>query len=126
MKDEDFFWEGIKEDRLLFQKCSDCGTLRQPPGPMCPSCQSLHWAPHAASGRGKVVTWIVSAHPTRRDAPPPRTVVLVDLEEGVSLISNLQGIDPKDVYEGLEVEVFYQDFNGLKLHQFRPVQKGSV
>jgi hypothetical protein len=38
------------------------------------------------------------------------------------MVSNLCGIDPKDVEVGLPVEVFYEAFNDdeLVLHQFRP------
>jgi uncharacterized OB-fold protein len=48
-------------------------------------------------------------------------VALVELEEGVRLVSNLTGIDPADITVGMPVEVYYQTFdNDLALHQFRP------
>jgi uncharacterized OB-fold protein len=55
----------------------------------------------------------------------PYVVVLVQLEEGVRLVSNLTGIDPADVTPRMAVEVYYQTFDGsgsedLVLHQFRP------
>jgi uncharacterized OB-fold protein len=55
----------------------------------------------------------------------PYIVVLVELAEGVRLVSNLCDIDPADVSVGMPVEVFYQTFDGsgsedLVLHQFRP------
>ena len=56
-QDSQFWFEGIKH-KLLIQKCSDCGDLRHPPGPMCHSCQSLRWEPIEASGRGRcTATW---------------------------------------------------------------------
>ena len=36
--DTQFFWDGLKEHRLLIQRCRSCLTLRHPPRPMCPTC----------------------------------------------------------------------------------------
>ena len=124
MHDEDFFWEGVNNNQLLFQRCSACNTLRQPPGPMCPQCQSLTWQPHAAQGTGTVYAWIVSKHPNQH-SDEQRIVALIELAEGVRLVSNLQGTSIDAVYEGLPVEVFYQEINGQKLPQFRPARAGA-
>lgn len=119
MRDDDFFWEGVSNGQLLFQQCSDCGALRHPPGPMCPECQSFAWQPKAASGRGNVCAWIESKHPTRPDEHP-RIVALIQLPEGVRLVSNLRELDLDEVRDGLPVEVFYEQIDGQILHQFRP------
>ena len=119
MRDQDFFWEGVKAGKLLIQKCVDCGALRQPPGAMCPHCQSLKSTSQESTGRGTVAAWIISKHPTMPDASP-RIVALIELEEGVRMISNLQGIDHADVALGMPVEVFYAEVNGTTLPQFRP------
>jgi uncharacterized OB-fold protein len=123
MRDDDFFWAGVKEGRLLLQKCSACGALRQPPGPMCSKCQSLEWHAHEACGHGAVYTWIVSKHPTEPDANP-RIVALIELEEGVRMVSNLQGIESGDIRSGLPVELFFAEVNGQVLPQFRPAAGG--
>jgi uncharacterized OB-fold protein len=123
MHDEDFFWEGVNNNQLLFQQCSECNTLRQPPGPMCPQCQSLTWQPHAAKGTGTVYAWIVSKHPNQH-SNEQRVVVLVELSEGIRLVSNLQDFPADQVHEGLPVEVFFQEINGQKLPQFRPARAG--
>jgi len=123
MRDQDFFWEGVKDGKLLIQKCHDCGALRQPPGPMCPHCQSLKWAPQESEGRGTVAAWIVSQHPTLSDAAP-RIVALIELTEGVRMISNLQGIELADVDLGMPVEVTFAEVNGAMLPQFRPAGRG--
>src|SRR5215831_6873149 len=36
--DTAFFWEGTARHELRIQRCGGCGTLRHPPGPMCPVC----------------------------------------------------------------------------------------
>jgi|SRR5579859_2789095 len=120
MRDQDFFWTGVEAGKLLIQQCSSCGQLRQPPGPMCPHCQSLHWTPHESRGRGALRAWIVSKHPTKPDENP-RVVALIELEEGVRMISNLQGIDAADARLGMQVELFFANVAGTNLPQFRPV-----
>jgi hypothetical protein len=119
MGDQDFFWEGVDQGKLLFQRCRSCGAIRQPLGPMCPECQSLEWESQEAEGRGVIRAWIVSKHPTRPDAHP-RIVILVELESGERLVSNLQDVEPDEIRLGMPVEVTFQDVDGVFLHQFRP------
>jgi hypothetical protein len=46
--------------------------------------------------------------------------VLVELEEGVRLVANLQGLQPAEVANELPVEVFFDQVDGVWLPQFRP------
>ena len=119
MRDQDFFWEGVSAGKLLIQKCQDCGAIRQPPGPMCPHCQSLRWTAHESRGRGTVAAWIVSKHPTKPDENP-RIVALVDLEDGVRMISNLLDAEGVEVALGMPVELIFAEMPGGVLPQFRP------
>jgi uncharacterized OB-fold protein len=119
MRDQDLFWSGVEAGKLLFQKCQDCGTVRHPPGPMCPRCQSLNSAPHEARGQGTVCAWIISKHPTKPDENA-RIVALIELEDGLRMVSNLQKVDHADVTLGMPVELFFAEVNGAVLPQFRP------
>ncbi|ETB49525.1 hypothetical protein O974_05930 [Mycobacterium avium 11-0986] len=113
----------MRENKLLIQRCSGCGKLRHPPRPMCPHCRSLDWQAVGSSGRGTVYSYVMPHEPKFPFFEYPYIVVLVELEEGVRLVSNLTGIDPAEVTPGLPVEVYYQTFDGsqeLVLHQFRP------
>ena len=116
--DDAFFWEAAADDRLVIQCCTDCATLRHPPTPMCGNCGSLHWAATAASGRGRILSWISSLHPNRPDEEP-RIVILVQLDEGTRLVSNL--VDPPDAgpYEDLPVVVEFRDVDGVRTPVFR-------
>jgi len=89
---------------------------------MCPRCGSVEWAAQEASGRGTVHSWIVSHHPnsTGETDETPRIVALVQLEEGVRLVSNLRDIDPQDVRNDMEVEVSFAEVGDVRLPQFRP------
>ena len=120
--DSKFFWDGLNDGKLLIQRCTGCRTLRHPPRPMCPRCNSLEWDAIEASGRGTVYSFVMPRHP-----PWPwfegqtYIVALIELEEGTRILSNLRDVDPAAVTIGMPVEAFVERFDsGVALHQFRP------
>jgi len=121
-RDNQFFYDGLREHKLLIQQCSDCKTLRVPPRPMCGNCQSLNWEPLESSGRGTVYSYVMPQYPPLPFFEYPYIVALIELDDGVRIVSNLVGIDPAEVKVGMAVEVGYEEFNDgeLVLHQFRP------
>src|ERR1700757_916259 len=121
-----FCWKGWRENKLLTQRCGECGQLRPPPRPMCPKCRSLDWEAVESSGRGTVYSYVMPHEPRFPFFAYPYIVVLVDLDEGVGLVSNLWHIDPADVRVGMPVEVYFETFDGdLVLHQFRPAAENG-
>lgn len=120
-QDTAFFWEGARRGELLIQRCSSCGRLRHPPGPMCPHCHSADWDTVKASGRGRVHSFVVYHHPLVPPFDAPYLVALIDLKEGVRLISNLVEIEPEDTSIGLPVHVrFVAVDDELTLPMFAP------
>ncbi len=125
--DTRFFWEGARAGKLLIQRCSACQTLRHPPGPVCPSCHSFEWDALQASGRGEVYSFVVMHYPEVAPFEHPNLIVLVELEEGTRLISQLVGIPPGDVRIGQSVQVEFNTFDGdLVLPQFRLLTEGEA
>jgi hypothetical protein len=118
-RDDQFFWDGVKDDRLLVRRCVQCAHLQHPPSPMCPKCGSVEWAVEELSGLGDVYSWIVSRHPSQPD-DKPRIVAIVQLAEGLRLVSNLRDVDIADVHNGMPVELMFADVDGVRLPQFRP------
>jgi uncharacterized OB-fold protein len=110
--DTQFFWDGANEGRLLIQRCDGCATLRHPPRPMCPNCHSLEWEVIDASGRGTVYSFVMPRHPPLPFFDDGYIVVLVELEEGVRLVSNLVDVEPDDVSIGMPVHVRFDAFDG--------------
>lgn len=120
--DTKFFWDGLRDGKLLIQRCAGCRALRHPPRPMCPRCNALAWDAIEASGRGTVYSFVLPRHP-----PWPwfegktYIVALIELEEGTRILSNLRDVDPAAVTIGMPVEAFVERFDGgVALHQFRP------
>jgi uncharacterized OB-fold protein len=91
---------------------------------MCPWCGSLEWDVRELSGRGTLHSWIVSRHPSEPD-DVARIVALVELDEGVRLVSNLVGIDAAEVENGMPLEVLFAEVDGVALPQFRPAGGGA-
>jgi uncharacterized OB-fold protein len=119
--DTKFFWEALEQERLLIQRCSGCGALRHPPRPMCPHCNALAWNTVEASGRGTVYSFVLPRHPPFPFFEGTYIVALVELEEGIRLLSNLCDVPAEDATIGMPVEVFFEHFdNGVSLPQFRP------
>jgi len=119
--DDRFFWDGVAEGRLLVRACADCGHVQHPPTPMCPACQSLRWEPREVTGRGTVLAWIASKHPSAPDAEP-RIVVLVQLDDGPRLVANLYGADTSWAINDLAVEATFVEIDGIRLPGFQPAR----
>ena len=123
-RDDQYFWDGVQDDRLLVRSCAGCRHVQHPLTPMCPKCGSVTWDTRQLSGKGTLNSWIVSRHPTEPDEEP-RMVALIDLDEGLRLVSNLQDIDPADVENDMRLEVLFTEVDGVKLPQFRPAREGA-
>lgn len=85
------YWRHLASGRLHLNCCEDCGVARHPPAPICPRCRSFRegWKP--ASGLGRLNTFTEVRHPVHpllADATP-YVVTLVDLDEGVRMVSGL-------------------------------------
>ncbi len=75
-----------------------------------------------ASGRGTVYSFVIQQHPTHPFFHNvPYNVVLVELEEGTRLVSNLVGVEPDEIRIGMPVEVFFEEVDPeATLPLFRP------
>jgi uncharacterized protein len=103
------FWDALLSEELRIQRCTACGELRHPPQPMCPRCNDFEHEWALMSGRGSVFSYVVShqaVHPSLRERTPFVTV-LVELDEGPRLVSNLVDVPPDEVEIGMAVEVVF-------------------
>jgi uncharacterized OB-fold protein len=118
-RDSEFFWEGLRQRRLLIRRCRECGHLHHPPGPMCPRCHSYEWSAQPMSGRGVLHSYVVVHQPQLPGFSYPLTVALVELEEGVRLVGNLSGPDGAEPRIGMPVEIEFTEVEpGYMLYAF--------
>ncbi|MER8005377.1 OB-fold domain-containing protein [Streptomyces sp. NPDC094149] len=123
-RDNAGFWEGVAEHRLLIQRCTGCGTLRFPWLPGCNHCGCPDWDTVEASGEGTVYSYVVMHHPPFPAFDPPYAVALVELAEGVRMISNVVGPPCDKVRTGLPVRLEFHSYDEeLTLPVFRALEE---
>jgi uncharacterized OB-fold protein len=90
---------------------------------MCPHCHSLDFTAQELSGRGTLYSYAILHHPQNPLFDYPVLAALIDLDEGVRLMSNLRGVDPPDIRIGMKVQVGYEATSGgHKVPVFDPVR----
>ncbi len=118
------FYEYCRQGELRFQRCRDCDTWRHVPREMCADCGSWSWEWARSSGRGRVFTWTVvvrALHPAFQDACPYAPVV-IEMEEGVRILSEVTDCSPDELEIDLPVEVVFVDATEeIALPKFRRV-----
>jgi hypothetical protein len=118
------FWRAAADERLLYQRCGDCGEPQFFPRAWCQYCgaDDVEWAESA--GEGHVHTYTVIRRATELPAfedQVPYVVAYVELDEGVRLCTNVVGCAPGDVEMGMPVEVTFDHVTEeIALPKFRP------
>jgi len=107
------YWESLRRHVLSIQRCSNCGLRLHPHRPMCPRCLStdMGWAP--SPGRGVVHSWVNFVY-DRAGYPGikcPYVVALVELDEGVRILSNLVDVPAEEISIGMPVEAVFTDID---------------
>ncbi len=117
------FWDLANRGRLSVQRCDGCGDRHYPGAPVCPRCLSKEQSWEPVSGRGTLLSW-VRFHRAYWDgfvADIPYVVILVGLEEGPVMVSNLVGAKAEDVPIGAPMQVvFERATEQFNLPKFRP------
>jgi hypothetical protein len=116
------FWQAARDHRFVLPRCRACGNVFFPPYLSCPRCLSFEreWIP--ASGRGTVWGYTIMRQPYLpgwRDELP-YNVVLVQLEEGPMMYSNLVDVPLERIRPDLPVRAVFEDVNEeITLIRFR-------
>ena len=116
------FFANADRGRLCVSRCAACGSVFLP-RVLCPSCGAAEPAEHELSGRGHVYSFSVShrAGQPGFEAEVPYVVAVVELEEGVRLMTNLPGADPRSVAIGMPVRLTFEERRGHRIPQFELV-----
>ncbi|MGH9075728.1 MAG: Zn-ribbon domain-containing OB-fold protein [Acidimicrobiales bacterium] len=121
------FWDGCAVGELRYQHCGSCGHALFNPAPICRRCRSRDLVWRVSQGRGAVYSWTVSWQPPSPGFVIPYAPVIVDLDEGYQMLSNVINCDTTDVRVGLEVEVAFRSVGeGVDLPYFSPRRRASA
>ena len=125
-EESQMFWDGCKRHELLIQRCKQCGTSIHYPRTACPVDYSGEFDWLTASGKGHVHSYIVSYrafHPGFAD-DLPYIAAIIELEQGVRMISNVVGIAPEEIAVDMPVEVIFEEATPeFVLPKFRPANR---
>lgn len=122
-KEDRPFWEAAKQHRFTLPKCEGCGHIFFPPYIACPKCLSFDREWIEASGRGKVWGYIEMRQPYIKSFEDdlPYNVVLVQLDEGPLMYTNVVGISNDEIRPDLRLEAFFEDVTQeITLIKFKP------
>lgn len=103
------YWEGLARGELRIQRCSACSRAVFYPRAICPHCYSDQLAWCIASGRGTIYAYTVAHQafgPFADDTP--FVVVIVELEEGVRMMSRLLNAPHERVTIGAQVQMTFE------------------
>lgn len=122
------FWDATKRGELVMQRCVHCANWIFYPREQCPFCmsQELTWAP--VTGRGRVYAFTIvyqSAHPAFQQEAP-YVFAVIQLDEGVRMVSNVIGIPPDQVKVDMPVRATFQEASpDWTLVKFEPIPEGQ-
>lgn len=97
------YWDGCKAHELRLRFCLDCQQFFFYPRLFCPRCLSdnLEW--RTVSGKGTLLTYVLSARPAPGfEEELPYAIAIVQLAEGSHLMTNIVGtaITPESLPAG--------------------------
>lgn len=116
------FWDATREMRFVLPWCRECDAAIWYPRATCPRClgDAIDWRDDA--GTGTVYAASVQTRPgAGREADDGAyVVVLIDLDAGVRMMSNVAGCAPGDVRAGMRVVLAWEPLSdGRHLPVFR-------
>lgn len=86
------FWHALTEGRFLLSRCGTCSRLAFPPRSFCPDCGGTRMEWQEASGEGTLYSLTtVHAGPPQLMAGGPYSGAIIDLAEGVRLVTEWLG-----------------------------------
>lgn len=115
------FWDACSAGKLLVRFCVDCERSFYPPRMACPNCGLTNVEWRQSAGTGTVYTYS-RAEMSFGDAAwageVPYVSALVDLDDGIRMLSRLVGPTDGELI-GKRVEVAFTQFDQRTLPYFR-------
>ncbi len=120
------FWKAAARHELAVQCCGSCGQNMHFPRLLCHRCLSDQLTWKNTSGHGVIYSYTIirQAADKRFAGDVPYVYAIVELEEGVRMISNVININPSEVRIGMDVQVVFKDLSEeLSIPMFEPTER---
>lgn len=107
------YFAAARAGRLVVQRCTGCSALRFPPRELCSACLATEATWQEVSGRGEIFSYYVMHQVYHQGfaAEVPYAVVVVKLEEGPKLTSNVVDCPLDEIAIGMPVEVVFEELS---------------
>lgn len=106
------YWEHAAAGELRLQRCTACGHVRYPPGPVCPECLAPEHSWDLMSGTGTLLAWTVFHRPYFPGLPVPYVVLAVRTPEGPILVGNLAGAPRTALVHDMPLRAVFEHVTG--------------
>lgn len=116
------YWSSGSEGVLRISRCADCGNYIHPPRPVCPKCRGERITFEPVSGDATVSSFTINRYQWKATMPPPYVIAEVELAEqqGLLLMTNIEGCAIEDVHIGMKVHVAFDHVGEAWIPVFRP------
>lgn len=111
------FHTRLCEGRFELQQCVGCGKFVFYPRVACPSCGSLKLAWRPASGNGAVYSFTIVRQ--RPEQGADYNIALIELMEGVRMMSTVQGVPLSELRIGMPVIAQIEEIGGRAAVTFK-------
>ena len=117
------FWDGTAAGELRIQRCTACERHYFYPRPSCPRCggDQVEWV--RASGRATLYSYVINHRPAPGfEDEAPYAIAVVELEEGVRMMTNIVGVpnDPEHLELDMELQVVFERRGDVTVPLFEP------
>lgn len=119
--------EAPRRYRLEGARCKGCGAIHFPPRAICDRCGGRDLKGEGLSGEGELISYTIIRHPPKGfEERAPYAIGIVQLKEGVRILSQIVDCDPMGLREGARVEMVIrrirEDGGFIEYgYKFRPV-----
>lgn len=96
------YWDGLKSGKLMIQRNKQTGKAYFPPRPFDPADPFAEVEWFEASGKGKLLSYVIS-HRAMPGYETPFAIAVVELDEGVKMMTNI--IDCPQTPEALQLDM---------------------
>jgi uncharacterized OB-fold protein len=115
------YYKGLKEKKLIFQKCNNCGHIRWPYSIACPVCYEKDFKYIESNGDGMIYTFTIFNVPFDKNFKDkvPYVVAVVQLTEGVKMVTNIIKSPLEKIKCNAPVEVIWEKCEDYFIPKFK-------